>query len=208
MMVWCMKDEVGISMVLLQVVSIFFRSFSLSSSKATNTSLNFHFKAFTGDGCLSICFLGNYHYIKPSAKQMMILADLIKIGIVLGYISENYKIFCQCQAVETKSPEKKIYEIIQIWKHWSNYSVHRQLHECEVAKYNFTIDFSNTSIDWDCRRCRRIKRKPNMINLPPLPLFLSLLYGSRVSFSLQGSFKLINRVLGTSTQDKSLSTDR
>lgn len=77
----------------------------------------------------SVAFVGDYSNFKPSDTQLKILYALIEVGIVFGYISENYKIFSQCQGVGSKS--SSIYEILQTWEHWSNYSNHHKLQECE-----------------------------------------------------------------------------
>lgn len=75
--------------------------------------------------------MGDYSYLKPTETQMKILSALIELGIELGYISKSYKLYSHCQGVRLKSPEKKLYEIIQRWEHWSNYSDNRKLRKCD-----------------------------------------------------------------------------
>lgn len=92
--------------------------------------ISFSIKAFQGDTCLSVGFIGDYSYFKPSDIQIEILFALINLGLELGYISDNYKIFGHCQGIDTKSPGKTLFETTRTLPHWSNYSDVRVLRDC------------------------------------------------------------------------------
>lgn len=85
----------------------------------------------TGDSCLSIGFIGDYSNFKPADTQLEILFALIDLGIELGHISVNYKIFGECQGKGTQSPGKQLFEITKSWDHWSNYSDVHIMRECK-----------------------------------------------------------------------------
>lgn len=90
--------------------------------------------SLNGDKLLSIVFLADHNYYKPSNEQQELLKQLINYGIKLGHIAHNYFIYAQCQSKKTNqfknSPGKVLYDMITESPRWSDYSDNRELENC------------------------------------------------------------------------------
>lgn len=86
-----------------------------------------------GDEVLTIGFLADHNYYKPSVEQLKLLDQLLNMGLKLEHISQKYFIYALCQSrpdIYQQSPGKEFYNIITKWPEWSDYSDFRVLKNC------------------------------------------------------------------------------
>ena len=71
-------------------------------------------------GSICIAFIGNFNEEIPSNESIIAAQRLIKRGVDIGKLDENYCICGHCQVILTESPGKNLYDAIQMWDHWTN----------------------------------------------------------------------------------------
>lgn len=71
-------------------------------------------------GSVGIAFIGTFTNVKPTDEQVEAVKIIIKIGVMQGFISDDYKLYAHSQCIDTESPGAGIYEIIKKWPHWKN----------------------------------------------------------------------------------------
>ncbi|KAL0902373.1 hypothetical protein ABMA27_000260 [Loxostege sticticalis] len=67
---------------------------------------------------IGIAFIGTFNTETPPKKQIEACQKLIKLGVQLGKIAKDYKLFAHRQLTSTLSPGDKLYEIIKEWPHF------------------------------------------------------------------------------------------
>lgn len=72
---------------------------------------------------IGIAFIGDFSGEAPPPKQLIAALKLIRLGVELKKITPNYTIVGHSQLIETESPGKKLFNIIQKWPHWSDENV-------------------------------------------------------------------------------------
>lgn len=55
----------------------------------------------------------------PNKNQIAAFFSLLKLGIKLGKLTPDYKIFGARQFIQTESPGEALFQMIQTWDHWS-----------------------------------------------------------------------------------------
>lgn len=70
----------------------------------------------------SICvaFIGTFNTIKPSERQLLAAQRIIKEGVKIKKLAENYRLLGHRQLIATESPGLALFEIIKTWPNWSN----------------------------------------------------------------------------------------
>nr|UIW25015.1 peptidoglycan-recognition protein LF [Lasioderma serricorne] len=68
---------------------------------------------------IGISFIGTFNTEAPNKIQYEACKKLIKIGVEMGYIAQDYKLFGARQFQSTLSPGNVIYEEIKQWPHWA-----------------------------------------------------------------------------------------
>ncbi|XP_070498296.1 peptidoglycan recognition protein-like [Chironomus tepperi] len=66
-----------------------------------------------------IAFNGNFNLELPNTNQVTAFFTLLKLGVELGKLTPDYKIFGARQFIQTDSPGEALYQMIQTWDHWS-----------------------------------------------------------------------------------------
>lgn len=69
---------------------------------------------------IGIAFIGTFNNEVPPKKQLDACQKLIKLGVKLGKLSKDYKLFAHRQLSSTLSPGDKLYEILKTWPHFVN----------------------------------------------------------------------------------------
>ncbi|XP_013189387.1 peptidoglycan-recognition protein SA isoform X2 [Amyelois transitella] len=69
---------------------------------------------------IAIAFIGTFNNEPPPEKQLDACKKLIKLGVQLGKLSKDYKLFAHRQLSSTLSPGAKLFEIIKTWPHFVN----------------------------------------------------------------------------------------
>lgn len=64
---------------------------------------------------IGIAFIGTFNTEVPNAKQVDACRKLIDLGVRLGKLSKNYKLFAHRQLMSTLSPGERVYNIIKKW---------------------------------------------------------------------------------------------
>lgn len=82
---------------------------------------------------IGIAFIGTFNNEVPPQKQIEACQKLIKLGVQLGKISKDYKLFAHRQLSSTLSPGDKLYNIIKQWPHFVN--DHSNLEELTPKDY-------------------------------------------------------------------------
>ncbi|KAJ9573840.1 hypothetical protein L9F63_008764, partial [Diploptera punctata] len=79
------------------------------------------------DKVLGISFIGDYNPDKQTLNEQQIDAaqQLIKYGVEVGKIDENYQLVGHNQVHNTNSPGRNIIEEIRHWPHWDPTYRHR-----------------------------------------------------------------------------------
>ncbi|XP_018331133.1 peptidoglycan recognition protein-like [Agrilus planipennis] len=68
---------------------------------------------------LGIAITGDFKTKIPYKAQIKACKELIKMGVMLGYIDKNYKLFGASQLVSTLSPGKALLEEMETWPEFS-----------------------------------------------------------------------------------------
>lgn len=70
----------------------------------------------------SICisFIGDFRHERPPKQQLIAALKLIRDGVKLNKISENYTLIGANQVSQTESPGKMLYQILTKLPHWSD----------------------------------------------------------------------------------------
>ncbi|XP_066996185.2 peptidoglycan recognition protein [Anabrus simplex] len=76
-----------------------------------------HTKGFNKKG-LGIALIGEFSDEIPSRIQLDALKNLLKCGVELGELSEDFKLLGHRQLIATKSPGLALYQEIQTWPEW------------------------------------------------------------------------------------------
>lgn len=69
---------------------------------------------------IGVAFIGDFREEEPTNQQIVALLKLIRDGVKLKKISENYKLFGANQVQQTESPGKKLIRILTKLPHWSD----------------------------------------------------------------------------------------
>lgn len=80
--------------------------------------LGAHVKSFNNVS-IGIAFIGLFEDKLPSNASLSAAQELLKTGVIDGYIKEDYKLFGMRQLSKFNSPGQKLYELIKSWPHWS-----------------------------------------------------------------------------------------
>lgn len=78
-----------------------------------------HTKGFNADS-ICIAFIGTFIAYPPSRAQLSAAEQLIALGLELGKLSSDYRLFGHRQLAPFESPGLALYKIIQTWPHWSS----------------------------------------------------------------------------------------
>lgn len=70
----------------------------------------------------SICFafIGTFNKDLPPQRQLTAVQNMIKEGIKLKKLSNNYKLYGHRQLMASESPGAALYEVIKKWDQWSD----------------------------------------------------------------------------------------
>lgn len=68
---------------------------------------------------IGIAFVGTFNDILPPKRQLEAAKKIISLGVQLGKISKNYKLFGHRQLIPTLSPGDVLFNEIKTWPHWS-----------------------------------------------------------------------------------------
>ncbi|KAM3968440.1 LOW QUALITY PROTEIN: uncharacterized protein ACR2FA_003726 [Aphomia sociella] len=67
---------------------------------------------------IGIAFIGTFNNEAPPKKQIEACEKLIRLGVQLGKLSKDYKLFAHRQLSSTLSPGDKLFDIIKTWPHF------------------------------------------------------------------------------------------
>lgn len=68
---------------------------------------------------IGIAFIGTFLNEPPPQRQLEAAEKLIAGSVEMKKIQIHYNLYGHCQLTETKSPGKKLFEIIKTWEHWT-----------------------------------------------------------------------------------------
>lgn len=68
---------------------------------------------------ICIAFIGTFSTSPPPERSLIAAKQLIKRGVELRKITEDYRLYGHRQLIKTVSPSNIVYEIIQTWDHWT-----------------------------------------------------------------------------------------
>lgn len=68
---------------------------------------------------ICIAFIGTFFTSPPPEHSLIAAQQLIRRGVELRKIAEDYRLYGHRQLIETVSPSNIVYEIIQTWDHWT-----------------------------------------------------------------------------------------
>lgn len=68
---------------------------------------------------ICIAFIGTFKTKSPPEIQLIAAQRMIKEGVKLKKLREDYTLYGQRQLSGTENPGSALYEIIKKWKHWS-----------------------------------------------------------------------------------------
>lgn len=68
---------------------------------------------------IGIWFIGTFITELPSLGALILCKELIKRGVMEGFIDPDYKLIGQCQCRPFESPGLPLYQEIQKWDHWT-----------------------------------------------------------------------------------------
>lgn len=68
---------------------------------------------------ICIAFIGTFSEVAPSERSLNACQQLIKEGVKLGKLVEDYRLYGHRQLIPTISPGNIIYEIIRTWNNWT-----------------------------------------------------------------------------------------
>ncbi|EFA01375.1 peptidoglycan-recognition protein LE [Tribolium castaneum] len=67
---------------------------------------------------IGICFIGCYIQNLPPSVALRKAKELIRYGVKIGAISEDYTLLGHCQCRSTESPGRRLFEEIKSWERW------------------------------------------------------------------------------------------
>jgi len=73
---------------------------------------------------LGVALIGDFTFNLPPKRQIDAVLQLIQIGVQLGKLSKDFKLYGMNQVSSTESPGKPLSEVIKKWPHWSPYSIY------------------------------------------------------------------------------------
>lgn len=65
---------------------------------------------------ICIAFIGTFYENPPPERSLIAAQKLIEVGVNIGKIATDYRLYGHRQLIPTISPGNKIYEIIQSWR--------------------------------------------------------------------------------------------
>lgn len=68
---------------------------------------------------ICIAFIGNFFKTLPPECSLTAAQELIKEGVRMGKLKEDYRLYGHRQLIPTISPGNRLYEHLQTWDHWS-----------------------------------------------------------------------------------------
>lgn len=68
---------------------------------------------------ICIAFIGKFTDDAPPVRQLDAAQRLIKEGVSLKKIADNYNLYGHRQLKATESPGQALFEIIKTWDHWT-----------------------------------------------------------------------------------------
>lgn len=69
---------------------------------------------------ICIAFIGKFNIEIPSIAALIAAKRLIKKGVDVGKLDENYRVYGHCQVILTDSPGGNLYEAIREWDDYSD----------------------------------------------------------------------------------------
>ncbi|XP_032527504.2 peptidoglycan-recognition protein LC-like isoform X2 [Danaus plexippus] len=69
---------------------------------------------------IGIAFIGTFNTTPPPKQQVEACEKLLKLGVELGKLAKDYKLFAHRQFMSTLSPGDTVYDIIKEWPHFVN----------------------------------------------------------------------------------------
>lgn len=69
---------------------------------------------------IGVAFIGDFRAEEPTNQQIIALLKLIRDGVRMSKISENYTLIGANQVQQTESPGRMLYEILTKLPHWSD----------------------------------------------------------------------------------------
>jgi len=79
---------------------------------------NMHTGKFVRRCNIGISFIGHFVHDTPTNGQIEAVEELIKLGVRLRKIAENYKLVAMNETYNTLSPGVVVYDIISKWPHF------------------------------------------------------------------------------------------
>lgn len=76
-----------------------------------------HTRGYNGKS-IGVGFIGIFVKKAPPENQVTALNNLLKRGVDLGYLTEDYKIMAACQFSNSRSPGKAFFEVMKTWDRW------------------------------------------------------------------------------------------
>ncbi|XP_066255767.1 peptidoglycan-recognition protein LB-like isoform X1 [Euwallacea similis] len=67
---------------------------------------------------IGICIIGDWTEKLPPEEQLQIVRQFIRLGVIKGYIKEDYKLIGHRQARDTDCPGDALFAEIQTWPHF------------------------------------------------------------------------------------------
>lgn len=67
---------------------------------------------------IAIAFIGTFNSEEPPVQQVEACRKLIQMGVALGKIAKDYKLFAHRQLMSTLSPGDTVFNIIKRWPHF------------------------------------------------------------------------------------------
>lgn len=72
------------------------------------------------NGSLEVAFLGTFINKMPSASQIQAFHKLMRVGITINKVSEDYSLVAQCQLVATAAPGWTLAQNMTSWPHFDH----------------------------------------------------------------------------------------
>lgn len=69
---------------------------------------------------IGVAFIGDFRDVDPANQQIIALLKLIRDGVAINKISENYTLIGACQVKQTESPGPKLYKVLTKLPHYSD----------------------------------------------------------------------------------------
>lgn len=71
------------------------------------------------NGSICFAFIGTFSSFVPPKRQLEAVQKMIVEGIKLKKLTADYKLYGHRQFMETASPGRALYKVIQTWDHWT-----------------------------------------------------------------------------------------